>query len=392
MKLYRYFNPEKDIFAGVSELGIDSLEDINKYRELLPRNYNNHYIQRRITTEKQLYEMFKAKGGRPQKKVPYYLTLGCCDEWFFGKKHFFGSLVFDLWEFDPDVLSFTYGDSIPTFMEEFNDGKEYRKNVYTLEEIQYVIQKYGYPQQWNTFAEKGPENYIEVQSWSDQPLIKYRQCGYSSNEGISAYAPLIISRMLYAKGISESGQRSYTECIKAVRTNSWWKWFTSYIKHTDSRIFLSNWVHGSAHAYKCAFMAFVIASFENLNEIDTKTLVLAALYHDIGRGYYDQGRSHGQIGADIVNRYIGSEENINLERLRYAIRVHDAPEHSTREDAILQRLRDVDTLDYLRLGFGQYDPELLRTEEAKKMIRFALELNIYSYFNYDTIMDLISER
>lgn len=390
MKLYRYFMPGKDIFAGVSDLGIDSSYDIGRFRKLLPRNYDSQYIQRRVKTEKILYDLFKAKGGLPKKKSPYYLTLGCCDEWFFGRKHFFGSLVFDLEEFDLETVSFTYGDSIPTFMEEFDDGKEYRKNVYTLKEIQSLIQKYGYPQQWNPFEEHGPENYIEAQIWSDHPIMAYRQCGYPENEG-TAYVPLIVSRILRAKGIQESGQRSYNDCIKAARTNPWWNWFCACIKRANPRWFQSNWIHGISHGHKCALMALVLASFEGLDEMDTKTLVLAALYHDIGRNYYDNGRSHGQIGADIVTKYIDSTEYVHWEKLISAIKFHDVPKEFVGGDT-LQQLKDLDTLDYLRLGFGEYNPKFLRTTEAKKLIRFALELNIYSYIDCDVILNLISEE
>ena len=34
-------------------------------------------------------------------------------------------------EFDISTLSFTYGDSHPTFSSRVNDGKEYRKKLYT---------------------------------------------------------------------------------------------------------------------------------------------------------------------------------------------------------------------------------------------------------------------
>ncbi len=390
MELYRYFMPGKDIFAGISDLGITSLHDIDKFRKLLPKNYDRQYIQQRVKTEKILYDLFKAKGGAPEKKYPYYLTLGRCDEWFFERKHFYGSIVFDLQEFDMETVSFTYGDSIPTFMEEFDDGKEYRKNIYTLNEMKLLIQKYGYPQQWNTFAEHGPENYIEAQVWSERPIIKFRQCGYSGNDGIITCVPLIASRMLRTKGIRESEQRNYNECIKVARNSPWWNWFGECIKRANPKWFQTNWIHGISHSYKCALMALVLASYEGLDEMYTKTLVLAALYHDIGRNYYDNGRSHGQISADIVTEYIDSTEHIHWESLISAIRFHDVPKEFSGRDT-LQQLKDIDTLDYLRLGFGKYNFGFLRTTEAKKMIRFALELNIYNYINGNLILDLIGE-
>ncbi|MBO0995565.1 hypothetical protein [Bacillus sp. SD088] len=37
-----------------------------------------------------------------------------------------------------------------------------------------VIDQYGLPQEWNPEGNKGPERYIEVQIWDDQPIRKYR--------------------------------------------------------------------------------------------------------------------------------------------------------------------------------------------------------------------------
>ena len=51
----------------------------------------------------------------------------------------------DLDEFDKSTLSFTYGDSHTTFSPKVNDGKEYRKKLYTYDEILGIIAKYGYP-------------------------------------------------------------------------------------------------------------------------------------------------------------------------------------------------------------------------------------------------------
>lgn len=74
-------------------------------------------------------------------------------------------------EFDVRTLSFTYGDSMPTFA--VKDGREYRQQVYTYDEILNIIHKYGLPQDWNGDGSKGPERYIEVHVWSDKTIKKY---------------------------------------------------------------------------------------------------------------------------------------------------------------------------------------------------------------------------
>ncbi len=74
-------------------------------------------------------------------------------------------VVIPLEKLDTRKISFTYGDSMPTFSPRVNDGKEYRKKVYTYEEILEIIEKYGLPQEWNADGANGPERYIEAQVW-----------------------------------------------------------------------------------------------------------------------------------------------------------------------------------------------------------------------------------
>lgn len=390
MKLYRYFSPGRDVFAGITDLDFTLSPNAESYKGILPKNYNQEYISRRFKTEQEMYDLFKKRGGKPQKRHPYYLTLEACDEWFFGKKHCFGSLAFNLAEFDEDTISFTYGDSIPTFMDEYDDGKEYRKQVYTLGEIKQLIHRYGMPQKWNPIEEHGPENYIEVQVWSDNPILQYRPCGYPAN-GLHICVPKIAKRMLLAKQFVEDGQLEFDKSILAAKCHPWWNWFSSFIRLANPKIFPPNVIHGIPHGYKCAFLAFVFALENCLPENEAKTLVLSGLYHDIGRMHYDCGRSHGQIGADIVRCYIPNDTDLLINELENCIRFHDMKERST-DTFLLRALRDMDTLDYLRLGWGSFNPDYLRLNESMQMVQLSVELNIYCYFDPNFILKIVSEE
>jgi hypothetical protein len=55
----------------------------------------------------------------------------------------------------------------------YNDGKPYRGQVYTRNELTQVIERYGLPQDWNPDGKGGPERYIEAQVWDDAPLKEY---------------------------------------------------------------------------------------------------------------------------------------------------------------------------------------------------------------------------
>ena len=71
-------------------------------------------------------------------------------------------IVIDTTDLDLSTVSFTYGDSHPTFSDRVNDGKEYRKKLYTYDEIVRVFKKYGLPQEWNPDGKYGPERYVEA--------------------------------------------------------------------------------------------------------------------------------------------------------------------------------------------------------------------------------------
>ena len=55
------------------------------------------------------------------------------------------------------------------------DGKEYRKKLYTYEEILKIIDKYGLPQVWNSDGKYGPERYVEAHIWTDDVIKRYLQ-------------------------------------------------------------------------------------------------------------------------------------------------------------------------------------------------------------------------
>ncbi len=76
-------------------------------------------------------------------------------------------------EFNVNTISFTYGDSHPTFSSRVNDGKEYRKKLYTYGEILDIIERYGLPQNWNDDGKFGSERYVEAHIWSDETIKTY---------------------------------------------------------------------------------------------------------------------------------------------------------------------------------------------------------------------------
>jgi len=62
------------------------------------------------------------------------------------------------------------------------DDKEYRRKLYTHNEIVKVIKKYGLPQDYNADGAYGPERYVEAHVWSDETVDRYRTTHYATFE------------------------------------------------------------------------------------------------------------------------------------------------------------------------------------------------------------------
>ena len=177
MYLYHYFDKDIGPFKNISELSERDAENVMKRLakqkgQAFCKKRNSDYWKMRKYYEQILRKEFQKKGGKIERLVPQYMVVEECkflESWYENS----ASIKIDIKDFDINTLSFTYGDSHPTFSDRVNDGKEYRKKLYTYEEILEIIKKYGYPQEWNKDGTYGPERYIEVHVWSDETLNHY---------------------------------------------------------------------------------------------------------------------------------------------------------------------------------------------------------------------------
>ena len=177
MYLYHYYDKSIGPFKNLSDC---SQEEANKIIEKIKTEKpgafcakrNPDYMEKRRYYEEILRQEFLKKGGKIQRKVPHYMVVEQCDfleSWYENSKF----LKISIEQFDKRTISFTYGDSHPTFSDKVNDGKEYRKKLYTYDEILEIIKKYGLPQSWNPDGKFGPERYVEVHIWSDETISEY---------------------------------------------------------------------------------------------------------------------------------------------------------------------------------------------------------------------------
>lgn len=177
--LYHYFEKQKGPFLNLSDLPIldaqkiqNELKNANK---VFAAKRNEGYIERRRYLEQLVRQLFIDKGGKPIRLSPHYMVIGECP-WLASWYEDGDYIKIPISEFDLRTVSFTYGDTFPTFSPKLTDNYEYRNTVYLYDEILKLIDKYGLPQdKWQEpiFAQPC---YVEAQVWSDEPINKYIHC------------------------------------------------------------------------------------------------------------------------------------------------------------------------------------------------------------------------
>lgn len=181
MYLYHYYEKALGPFKNLSELPREEANDvIKRIKETKPNvqcaSRDEDYMFRRRMYEDILRKEFIKKGGIIERDVPHYMVVEhspWLSTWFENCEF----LKIPIEEFDVRTISFTYGDSFPTFSPwpRDDDWKEYRRKLYTYDEILEIIKKYDLPQKWNDDGKFGPERYVEAHIWSDKTIGKYRK-------------------------------------------------------------------------------------------------------------------------------------------------------------------------------------------------------------------------
>ena len=178
MYFYHYFEKSKTPLLSLSALPMEEAAEIQNIlvseNKTFAAQRNAGYLPRRKELERLVHKLFIEKGGKPEKETPHYFVIGECP-WLTTWYEQADYIKIPISEFDLQTVSFTYGDTFPTFSPNVIDGMEYRNTVYTYEEILKIIEKYGMPQdKWDKpiFAQPC---YVEAQVWSDEPALRYRK-------------------------------------------------------------------------------------------------------------------------------------------------------------------------------------------------------------------------
>lgn len=173
--LYHYYEHSRGPFRNLSDLPQAEAEavlaELRRQRDGFASQRSADYIAIRRALEDRVRERFIALGGQPTRERPHYMTVGAC-AWVQSWYTHGCALAIPLAAFAPEQVSFTYGDLFPAMR--YGDGKPYRQQVYTLDDLPDLIATYGLPQVWNADGQHGPDRYIEAQVWDDAPLAAYR--------------------------------------------------------------------------------------------------------------------------------------------------------------------------------------------------------------------------
>jgi len=174
--LYHYYEKEIGPFVSLSNMTLENAQIIQdslkvKNKTFAAQRYEG-YLARRQYLEQLVRTMFIEKGGSPIRQTPHYMVIGECP-WLATWYEESAYVRIPIKEFDMNTVSFTYGDTFPTFSPNVTDDLEYRRQVYTFSEILEIIDKYGLPQDsWNEPVFAKP-CYVEAQVWSDTPIKNY---------------------------------------------------------------------------------------------------------------------------------------------------------------------------------------------------------------------------
>lgn len=174
--LSHYYEADDGPFRSLTDLPEAQaeavLQKIRRTGDRFASQRQEDYLSIRRELEERVRGLFIEKGGQPLRMRPHYFVLGECPwlkSWYVKGCE----LRLSLAKFSPNIVSFTYGDTFPAMR--FLDGKPYRNQVFTLDELPGLVDQYGLPQVWNPEGTLGPDRYIEAQVWDDEPLKEYLQ-------------------------------------------------------------------------------------------------------------------------------------------------------------------------------------------------------------------------
>ena len=191
--LYHYFERRFGPFMTLTELPMEEARQILIDKKNAGKFHNpdiEGFLQKRYNRDEQLRKTFIEYGGKPQRAVPIYMTLGEHRQWESAYENP-AIIKIPIHEFRPLTVSFTYGDSFAIFNSELFGVEEYWNKIYFADEILEVVARLGFPPyvEYDFKRSIYPTDkninhylkYVEAHVWSDDVLNIYREKWLADN-------------------------------------------------------------------------------------------------------------------------------------------------------------------------------------------------------------------
>jgi len=127
MYLYHYYEKDFGPFRTLTSLPMDEARAVLLAQKAADKPTNpdiDGFLQKRYDRDKQLREMFAAKGGKPIRTAPVYMMLGPHTQW--ATAYAEPAVVqIPLDAFTRESVSFTYGDSFAALNPALFGAEEY---------------------------------------------------------------------------------------------------------------------------------------------------------------------------------------------------------------------------------------------------------------------------
>lgn len=172
--------------------------------------------------------------------------------------------------------------------------------------------------------------------------------------------------------------------IKMLKNWNLWPIFEYYVKELKTECLYQSHIHGIGHIERVLLFGGLIAMQNQCDEADTRLLLTACSYHDIGRLDDslddDHGRRSSEKLIDVVT--LPPEDMAIVQAAIYAHSIDDSKMESVislfgitdrpRALKIARMLKDADALDRVRVY--DLDPKYLRFPCSVQYVDFAYTL------------------
>lgn len=175
-----YHYPDKKPFLNICDLSAEELKAVvselnERHRKgETKRAFPDWYFLQRREAELKLQQLFREKGGNPQRSSPHYFVLGKSPllEWIYN--HNFMTVEIPLKEIRSE-LYFSLGDSLWTMAESQNpeqqwQNKWYQGHLYNYSETMEIIKEIQLDLGDESSLKKNAIAFVETFIWSDHEL------------------------------------------------------------------------------------------------------------------------------------------------------------------------------------------------------------------------------